>query len=303
MITFSDQFEANLLAAVKEGLGNKDPGLCTDETMNAMCNAIMCACSTFLSAMKNDYATEITKANDRIQDLSDKLVDQEKVMGEQAQLMVEQTKLVSDLTHKVTRLEQHYRTSEVHRVRDNVVIKTSKGTNDIGEFLADTIKKGCGEKPSLHLFSIQLIMQKKGDITPGRPRKGKQAESQLYKVRLSPKMKNDLYRGLALSNGRTNDFQVSHDTPRFLVQQKHAYEKIGYSIRSTHKKTLDVKTRISLRSNNLSLTLKTKDSDWFDLESELGKTFLDTQLVLKDGDAVPNGVVTVDDLKKTIVNF
>ena len=117
-------------------------------------------------------------------------------------------------------------------------------------------------------------------------------------------MKNDLYKGLSLGNARSNsDFQVSHDTPRFLVQQKHAYEKMGFSIRSAHKKDLEVKTRISLRSHNLSLMLKTKESDWFDLNSDSGKDFLETLLVLKEGDAVPNGVKTVGDLKNTIVQF
>ena len=62
-----------------------------------------------------------------------------------------------------------------------------------------------------------------------------------------------------------------------------------------------VKTRISLRSHNLVLMIKAGESDWVDLNSD--QKFLDTPLVIKDGDSFPVGVKTVGDLKKTIVRF
>ena len=170
MITLGEDFEANLLSAIKDSL--KGDNSSDEGQISNTFKLVTAVINTFLGRFSDD--------NNQIQLLSDRCSDQEKrsdeldrqiekqnkQIEEQNVQMVEQAKQVGDLTNKVTKLEHYYRSTEVSRVRDNIVIKTSKTTNEISEYLADTIKKGCGEKPSLHLFSIQLIVQKKGLITP-----------------------------------------------------------------------------------------------------------------------------------------
>lgn len=322
MISFSPDLPEKIAEAMKIAL--KETG--TDDVLVERVTAA--AQSMAIQILKNvdsDCCSRIEVANNQIQELRERMDkhDQDRVkqyrelerqneerekqyreferhVKQTEEQRYKHTEQVIELTNKVSRLEHFYRSTEVNRVRDNIVIKTIKTSTEVGEFVAETVKKGCGEKPSFSSFSIQTIVQKKGEITPGKPKKGKPAESQLYKVKMSTKMKNDLYKGLSLGNSRANsDFQVSHDTPRFLVHQKHLYEKMGYAIRSAFKG--DVKTRISLRSHNLSLMLKTKESDWVDLTSD--QKYLDTPLVIKDGDNFPEGVKTVGDLRKTIVKF
>ena len=301
MITFSKDLSEKIAEAVRDALTRVGAN---EEITKYLIASTQATVQEVLKDADSDCNNKYDDTNKKLQVLENRMIEQEKEFEKLAKQTEEQrhkqAQQVDELTQKVSRLEHYFRSAEVNRVKDNVVIKSSKSKSEITEYLGETIKKGGGEKPSLHSLSIQSIIQKKSEITPGKPKKGKTAESQLFKVRLSPKQKNDLYKGLSLGSSRANsDFQVNHDTPRFLVHQKHAYEKMGYAIRSAFKGA--VKTRISLRSHNLVLMIKSGESDWADLTSD--QKFLDTPLVIKDGDSFPVGVKTVGDLKKTIVRF
>ena len=309
MLTLSPDFEDKLLQSLTEAL--KDVGKDGTTLVAQIVSAVTAVTRQFFHSVDSDCTLRLDQANSQINDLQDKLyrVDKdlesncrnfEKLRYKQDEKVDLLTQKVDQLSNKVTQLEHHHRSSEIDRVKNNVIVKTRKSSGEIGDYLVDMIKKGCGEKPSMHLLSIHQIIQKKSFVTPGKPKKGKTAESHLYKVSLSAKMKSDLFKGLALPGNRSNsDFQVSHDTPRFLVKQKQAYEKIGFSIRSSFKG--QVKTRISLKSHNLCMMIKVGDADWIDLTSD--SKYLDTPLVLSQSDNVPKGVKTVDDLRKTIHKF
>ena len=303
MLSIDENLRDDILSCVRECFNKGDSGADAVQITSLITNILETVLNSVNGNKFHELSDRCNEQEKRSDELDRQIERQNKQIEDQEEKLVSQAKQVNDLTHRVTRLERYYRSSEISRVRDNVIIKSTKTTQEISEYLADTIKKGCGEKPSLHLFSIQLIVQKKGVISPGKPSKKTKPESLLYKVRLSPKMKSDLFRGLSANARANTDFQVSHDTPRFLVQQKHAYEKIAFSIRSAHKKNLEVKTRISLRSQNLALMIKTKDLDWFDIDSESANDLLETLIVLKDGETMPQGVKSVGDLKNTIVHF
>ena len=310
MLTLSPDFEDKLLQSLTDSL--KNVGKDDKDLVSKLVVAVSTTVKQLFHSIDSDCSLRLDEANSHIKDLQDKLsrVDNELETNcrnhdelrykhdEKLDLL---TQKVDQLTNKVTQLEHHHRSSEIDRVKNNIVVKTRKSSSEIGDYLADMIKKGCGEKPSMHLLSIHQIIQKKSLVTPaGRPKRGKPAESLLYKVSLSSKMKSDLFKGLALPSSRNNsDFQVSHDTPRFLVKQKQAYEKIGFSLRSSFKG--EVKTRISLKSHNLCLMIKAGDADWINLTSD--KKYLEAPLVLRESDNVPKGVKTIDDLRKTIQKF
>ena len=206
---------------------------------------------------------------------------------------------VSSLEQKLNSYKRYALTTQIEMVKGNIMIRTTKGPKDVSEYICSTVAKSGALKPSPASFFIQQMSTDtpNKDKTPKKGAKGDKVVTQtnLYKVHLGGKLKNDLFKGLATTGGTrsssSQDFQVSHDVPQFLYKQRNLLEKAAFSLRREHKDK-EVRTKVTLKGFNLALFVKTKElTDWVNIESEKVSQLRSAKLEAKDGDLTPPGDV------------
>ena len=214
---------------------------------------------------------------------------------------------VSSLEDEVASLKRCALSSQVELIKGNVMVRSSKTQNDVSDYICKTIAKSGASKPPSTSFFIQQIGSdtSKKDKSPKKVANKVVPPTYLYKVHLGGKLKNDLFKGLSVASttrsSTSQDFQVSHDVPKFLYKQRDALEKAAFSLRREHKDK-EVRTKVVLKGFNLVLFLKSKEiTDWVNIENDKAALFRSTKLEMKEGDSTPQG--DVDSLIKSLARF
>ena len=211
---------------------------------------------------------------------------------------------VDSLEQEVSSLKRYVFSTQVEMVRGNVIIRTSKTAKDVSDYVCSTVAKSGATKPSTASFFIQQISAETPSKDKDKSPK-KQVLTNMYKVHLGGKIKNDFFKGLATvattRSSSAQDYQVSHDVPKYLYKQRGLLEKAAFSLRKEHKDK-DIRTKVTLKGFNLVLFIRTKDiTDWVNIENEKVSHLRSAQLEAKEGDSTPQG--DVDSLIKSLEKF
>ena len=238
--------------------------------------------------------------NPAIEKLNMMAMEKEKEATEARMLAIK----VNSLEDEVAYLKRCALSSQVELIKGNVMVRSSKTQNDVSDYICKTIAKSGASKPPSTSFFIQQIGSdtSKKDKSPKKVANKVVPPTYLYKVHLGGKLKNDLLKGLSVASttrsSTSQDFQVSHDVPKFLYKQRDALEKAAFSLRKEDK---EVRTKVVLKGFNLVLFLKSKEiTDWVNIENDKAAQFRSTKLEMKEGDSTPQE--DVDSLIKSLAS-
>ena len=194
-----------------------------------------------------------------------------------------QDKKIDDLQKAVSNLAKANKKSQVHKVRNNLIIRSldTQETSDIGKFLAERIEAGGGPRALKQLKdSIQT--------TEFPAREGATTNLSTYRSVLPENHKKFLFVGLAQltkqKKGSKQTMFVENECPGYLLKRKQALEKIGYSVRQKNKK---IKTKTALKGLKLKLYIKfDTNQEWIDVSDEKVADFLrSTTVLFRDNDS------------------
>ena len=261
------------------------------------------------------YNTHISKATDELMSGLLKKFDSFYTQMEQHSKEVTDLKTTIDyqataierLEKRVKSIETRDKKSQKFQVKNNLIIRSSEKSTDIGKFICNTIQSGSsdGKKPPANVFTLTEI-KPRGKVNPHHPEATSHEGSQvggrsrsIYRAVFKDFSHiRSFWKGIPTTNKAGSSTQISSEMPQYLKSLYSDFEKAAYTIRTTYSKE-GMKTRIVTKNLSLRMQFKTRtDNDWLEASSPIIDDKIDIPVMFRDGEKVPNIHPTVRDVLK-----
>ena len=218
-----------------------------------------------------------------------------------------QAAAIERLEKKVKAIETRDKRNQKFQVKNNLIIRSSQKPKEIGKFLCDTIQAGSadGMKPANNVFTLtEIIPRDKGNPQDDSTSQAENTQPEgrsraIYRAVFKDFVHvKSLWKGIPTTNKAGSSTQISSEMPRYLKSLYSDFERAAYTMRTTFNKE-GIKTRIVTKNLSLKMQFRTSDhKDWLDASSPIIEDKLDTPLMFKDGERIPNIHPTVRDILK-----
>ena len=261
------------------------------------------------------YNTHISKATDELmagllkkfESLHSQMEQHSNEVKELKLTITCQAAAIERLEKKVKAIETRDKKSQKFQVKNNLIIRSSQKPKEVGKFLCDTIQAGSadGMKPATNVFTLTEI--KPRDKVNHQQDEASQVDSSqpdgrsrtIYRAVFKDFVHvKAFWKGIPTTNKAGSTTQISSEMPRYLKSLYSDFERAAYTMRSTFNKE-GLKTRVITKNLSLKMQFRTTDhKDWLEASNSIIDDKLDTPLMFKEGERVPNIHPTVRDILK-----